>query len=189
MDSTVEAEKADGEAGDEYKVGLSIPDVTQEEIAKVLTALKEAGTIINDSCRLTVIVSGVNHTDKTKGNLIKIFENKKELIFMALGVQDGNIEVNDNQAVFRLFASTLDADRILAYRQFCNLLNQMALKSKSASSKKTESDNPKFTMRVFLIRLGMVGDEYKIARKVLHERLKGNSAFRSGSKPEKVVVE
>ncbi|SPF55941.1 hypothetical protein SBF1_8790003 [Candidatus Desulfosporosinus infrequens] len=35
----------------------------------------------------------------------------------------------------------------------------------------------------------MVGDEYKAARKVLIERLEGNSAFRSGSKPEKNAVE
>jgi len=35
----------------------------------------------------------------------------------------------------------------------------------------------------------MIGNEYKIARKILIERLEGNSAFRSGSKPEKVVAE
>jgi len=63
----------------------------------------------------------------------------------------------------------------------------MALKHASAKSKDT--DNDKFTFRVWLVKIGMVGDEYKIARKVLLERLKGNSAFRSGSKPEKVVVE
>jgi hypothetical protein len=32
----------------------------------------------------------------------------------------------------------------------------------------------------------MVGNEYKVARKVLLEKLEGNSAFRSGKKPEKV---
>lgn len=188
IDSTVVPEKVDGEAGDEYKVGICIPNSNQEESAKVLSALKEAGSIVNASCRLTVIIDS-KHTDKSKGNLIKLFESKKDLIFMALGVKDGNIEIEEDKVIFRLFGATLDADRIIAYEQFCTLLNQMALKSKSASSKKTESDNPKFTFRVFLIRLGMIGDEYKIARKVLLEKLEGNSAFRSGSKPEKVVVE
>jgi len=186
MDSTVEPEKADGEAGDEYKVGICIPNSKQEELSKVLGALKEAGAIINASCKLTIIDDS-KHTDKSKANLIKLFESKKDLIFMALGVQDGNIDIEEDKVIFRLFAATLDADRIIAYDQFCNLLNQMALKSKSASSKKTESDNPKFTFRVFLIRLGMVGDEYKSARKVLLEKLQGNSAFRSGSKPVKAV--
>lgn len=188
MDSTVESEIVDGDAGDEYKVGICIPS-NQEELAKVLNALKEAGSIVNASCRLAVIIDDSKHTDKSKENLIKLFEGKEDLIFMALGVEDGNIEVEDDKVIFRLFGATLDADRIIAYDQFCTLLNQMALKSKSASSKITESDNPKFTFRVFLIRLGMIGDEYKTTRKILLERLKGNSAFRSGSKPEKVVVE
>ena len=97
-------------------------------------------------------------------------------------------EFDEDKVIFRLFGASLDADRIIAYDQFCTLHNQMALKSKSASSKKTESDNPKFTFRVFLTRLGMIGNEYRIIRKILLERLKGNSAFRSGSKPQKAVV-
>jgi Putative amidoligase enzyme. len=190
MDSAVEPEKTDGEAGDEYKVGICIPNnINQEELAKVLGSLKEAGSIINASCRLTVIIDDSNHTEKSKTNLMKLFESKRELIFMALGVENGNIEIEEDKVIFKLFAATLDADRIKTYEHFCTLLNQMALKSKSASSKKTESDNPKFTFRVFLIRLGMVGNEYKVARKILLERLEGNSAFRSGRKPEKVVAE
>ncbi|WP_075367402.1 hypothetical protein [Desulfosporosinus metallidurans] len=154
-----------------------------------MSALKEAGSIVNASCRLTIIIDDSKHTDKSKENLIKLFESKKDLILTAIGVQDGNIEIEEDKVIFPLFAATLDAERIIAYEQFCTLLNQMALKSKTASSKKTESDNPKFTFRVFLIRLGMIGDEYKMIRKILLERLEGNSAFRSGSKPEKVVVE
>ena len=188
MDSTVEPEKADGEAGDEYKVGICIPNSNQEELAKVFSAFKEAGSIVNSSCRLTIIIDDSKHTEKSKENLIKLFEGKKKLIFMALGVEDGTIEIEEDKVIFRLFGATLDAEKIIAYDQFCTLLNQMALKSKSASSKKTESDNPKFTFRVFLIRLGMIGDDYKMTRKILLERLEGNSAFRSGSKPEKAVV-
>lgn len=188
MDSTVEPEIEDGEAGDEYKVGICIPNSNQEELAKVLSALKEAGSIVNASCSLTVIIDDSKHTEKSKENLIKLFESKKKWIFMALGVKDGNIEIEEDKVIFQLFEATLDADRIIAYNQFCTLLNQMALKSKLASTKKTESDNPKFTFRVFLIRLGMVGNEYKMTRKILLEKLEGNSAFRSGSKPEKAVV-
>lgn len=33
----------------------------------------------------------------------------------------------------------------------------------------------------------MVGDEYKVTRKVLLENLEGNSDFRSGSKSGKIV--
>ena len=44
----------------------------------------------------------------------------------------------------------------------------------------TETDNDKYAFRCFLLRLGFIGDEYKIARKVLLRNLTGNSAFRYG---------
>lgn len=79
-------------------------------------------------------------------------------------------------------------ENITAYTQFIELLNQNAKTLKHASAKVSSTDNPKFTFRVFLIRLGMIGDEYKIARKILLEKLEGNAAFRHG-KPEKKIEE
>jgi len=35
MDATVEPEKAEGEAGDDYKVGIGIPDNPGEELAEI----------------------------------------------------------------------------------------------------------------------------------------------------------
>ena len=49
--------------------------------------------------------------------------------------------------------------------------------------KVTDVDNEKYAFRCFLLRLGMIGEEYKAARKVLLRNLTGSSAFRSG-KPE-----
>jgi len=68
-------------------------------------------------------------------------------------------------------------------------LNQNAKILKYASAKTKDTDNDKFTFRVFLIRLGMVGNGYKISRKILLEKLEGNSAFRSGKKPKLPSVE
>ena len=181
LNESITPEAKEGEADEGYKVEIEFDTLNPGAIEK----LKEAGAVVNDSCKLTVIIEGIEYSDKAKDNLMKIFESKKELVFKALGVEDGSIEIADNKVVFRLFKSTLDVYRITAYQQFCTLLNLMALNSKSASSKKTETDNDKFTFRVFLIRLGMNGEEYKRSRKILLENLEGNSAFRSGSKPEK----
>lgn len=79
-----------------------------------------------------------------------------------------------------------ETENITAYTQFIGLLNQSAKELKHASYKVKSTDNPKFTFRVFLIRLGMIGDEYKEVRKVLLKNLEGNGAFRYG-KPEKKV--
>lgn len=45
-------------------------------------------------------------------------------------------------------------------------------------------ENAKYEMRLFLIRLGFIGDEYKTARKILLRNLTGNSSWKSGHQPE-----
>ena len=55
-----------------------------------------------------------------------------------------------------------------------------------ASRKTAQEDNPKFAFRTWLIRLGMNGDEFKTARKVLIAKLDGNSAFRSPKNEVKI---
>ena len=40
-------------------------------------------------------------------------------------------------------------------------------------------------MRIFLIRLGFIGDDFKKARKILLRNLSGNSSWKSGHRPER----
>lgn len=44
----------------------------------------------------------------------------------------------------------------------------------------------KYAMRLFLVRLGFVGDECKQARKILLRNLSGNCSWKAGHAPEKV---
>jgi hypothetical protein len=43
----------------------------------------------------------------------------------------------------------------------------------------TISDNARYTFRTWLLRLGMIGDEYKVTRRILLANLEGNIAFRN----------
>jgi len=95
----------------------------------------------------------------------------------------------NNTITFKFLEGEVNAEKVKAYTQLVALLNLNAKALKHASAKAKDTDNDKFTYRVFLIRLGMIGDEYKTTRKILLEKLEGNSAFRSGSKPEKIVAE
>lgn len=81
---------------------------------------------------------------------------------------------------FRLFNSTTHAGKIKAYIQFCLAMSAMAINSRSASSKPTQSDNEKYTFRTWLLRLGLIGDEFKTCRTHLLKNLDGNSAWRNG---------
>jgi hypothetical protein len=79
---------------------------------------------------------------------------------------------------FRAFNSTTHAGRIKAYLQFCLAMSHQALTQKSASSRKTETTNAKYTFRTWLLRLGLIGEEFKTARTHLLANLKGNIAWR-----------
>lgn len=74
----------------------------------------------------------------------------------------------------------LHAGQLKSYIQLCLALSQMAKEVKMASPKPQQTENPKYAMRTWLLRLGFIGDEFKTARDILTKRLAGDTAFRSG---------
>lgn len=81
---------------------------------------------------------------------------------------------------YRFFNSTTHAGKVKAYIQFCLAISHQALSQKSASAKKTQTTNPKYTFRTWLLRLGLIGKEFETARLHLLKNLEGDSAFRNG---------
>jgi len=79
---------------------------------------------------------------------------------------------------FRLFNGTMHAGKIRSYIVFCLAISHQALKQKSASAKRTHTDNEKYTFRCWLLRLGLIGDEFKNCRQHLMRALDGDCAFR-----------
>ena len=80
---------------------------------------------------------------------------------------------------FRLFNGTLHAGKIRSYIVFCLAISHQALTQKSASARRTHTDNDKYTFRCWLLRLGLIGDEFKNYRMHLMKALDGNSAWRN----------
>ncbi len=82
---------------------------------------------------------------------------------------------------FRAFNSSVNhAGKIKAYIQFCLAISHQALTQRSASSRKTATTNEKYTFRTWLLRLGLIGDEFKTARLHLLANLAGDIAWRHG---------
>jgi len=80
---------------------------------------------------------------------------------------------------FRLFNSDIHhAGKIKAYIQLSLAVAAQALNQSSASRIKTQTSNEKYTFRTWLLRLGMIGDEFKTARMHLLEHLDGCIAWR-----------
>lgn len=82
----------------------------------------------------------------------------------------------------RGFNSTLHAGKLRAYIVLALALNHQALTRKSASCRKVQEENEKFAMRVYLNRIGFIGDEFKACREHLCQHLDGNAAWRYGSR-------
>lgn len=79
---------------------------------------------------------------------------------------------------FRLFNSTLHAGKVKSYIQLCLAISHQALIQQRAFRYKTQSSNEKYTFRVWLLRLGMIGPEFKTARFHLLSNLEGNIAWK-----------
>ena len=61
----------------------------------------------------------------------------------------------------------------------------MALTQKRVQAKEIDGSNEKYTMRIWLVRIGFGGAEYKTDRKILMENLSGHSAFRNDEEKAK----
>ncbi len=154
-----------------------------DTIEKVLNGLAAAGYTAEDEPEsLTITMPRDFFTDQALDNLKQIIQNKHRLISHALGTDDLDIEENDDQIEFPWFSIEQDGDGD-AYLKFISTLCEFAKNRKRVLDKEDASDNEKYAFRCFLLRLGMIGTDYKAARKVLLRNLTGSSAFRHG-KPE-----
>lgn len=113
------------------------------------------------------------------GNLTKLIDAKGNLIRKALGTDDLRIEMKEDRVAFPWF-SEADADSAKAYTDFISALCRMSKEAKRVTATEKEVENEKYAFRCFLLRLGFIGDEYKMDRKILLKNLTGSSAFKDG---------
>ena len=81
---------------------------------------------------------------------------------------------------WRCFNSTLHAGRAAAYVNLCLAISAQAIAQRSTVMRKTRSSNEAFTFRVWLVRLGLNGEEFKHTRNHLLAHLEGDKAWHHG---------
>lgn len=80
---------------------------------------------------------------------------------------------------WRCFESTLHAGKVRANITLALAISAQALNQSRTVMRKTEiSENPAFTFRTFLLRLGLIGPEYRNVREHLLSNLPGDRAWR-----------
>lgn len=115
--------------------------------------------------------------ERTLNRIRRIIENKGELFKAAFKTDSLEINLTEKTIEFPWFTIEQDSDAD-AYCTFISMLCEFAKNQSRINNKPETTDNPKYTMRCYLLRLGMIGAEYKAVRKVLLRNLSGSSAFR-----------
>lgn len=132
---------------------------------------------------LTVEFPSDGFNPETLDNLTKLVTAKEALLKAALGAENLPIQGTEETIKFPWFTLS-DPSEASYYAQFVWALCKTAKEKNRVTAKERGlADNPKYAMRCWLLSLGLIGDEYKNARKLLLSRLDGNSSFKGGSRP------
>ena len=172
-------------------------EADEAEVERVRTALREAGFVAaedetemptaeadSDEDSLTVSLPRRFFTEMALKNLDALLASKGKLIQKAFNIEKAAYTLTDETIKFAWFRGKIAEDTVRAYTDFISKLCEMAQKQKRAMAKAKPTENEKYTFRCFLLRLGMIGDAYKMSRKILLQNLTGSSAFKCGHRRE-----
>ena len=169
---------------------VTCPDTaTREEVTQLVNALREQGFVPentqDDFVDFVVEMPRAGFTSTALDNLKKIVASKAKLFKAAIGTDTLAIVITEDRIRFPWFTlHGLDGEAD-AYTKLISGICDMAKRQKRVVARERPITNYKFTMRVFLIRLGFIGPEYQTARTLLLRNLSGNSSWLAGPPPER----
>ena len=119
-------------------------------------------------------------TETALQNLDALLLSKGRLIRHAFDIREATYTLEGDRITFAWLHGTITDETAKAYAEFISKLCEMARAQKRVTAKEKIVDNEKYAFRCFLLRLGMIGNTYKVSRKILLQNLTGSSAFKSG---------
>ena len=149
-------------------------EVIEEEEVLVEEEMEEEA----EANRLCISFPKSMYEKRTLENLKNLVEGKGTLMKKAFRTDSLEIVVDDEKVSFPWF-ELIDSDHFNAYTQFIAAITKMAREQKRILGKERTVENEKYAFRCFLLRLGFIGDDYKLTRKILLENLEGSAAFKN----------
>ena len=138
----------------------------------------EAAETAEDS--LSISLPRSLFTETALQNLDALLLSKGRLIRHAFDIREATYTLTDDRITFAWLHGTITDETAKAYAEFISKFCLMARTQKRVTAKEKIVDNEKYAFRCFLLRLGMIGNAYKVSRKILLQNLTGSSAFKSG---------
>ena len=172
-------------------------EADEAEVERVRTALREAGFVAeedesemptaevdSEEDSLAISLPRRFFTETALKNLDALLASKGKLIQKAFNIEKAAYTLTEETIKFAWFHGKIAEDTVRAYTDFISKLCEMAQKQKRAVAKEKAVENEKYAFRCFLLRLGMIGDDYKTSRRILLQNLTGSSAFKCGHRKE-----
>ena len=164
-------------------------DADMVAVRRLINSLSERGyqstEALDDPNTFTVELPRAGFSATALDNLQKIIVRKAELFKRALGTDTVDVEVLEDKLRFPWFTLHGLEGEVDAFTKLIVGICDMAKRQKRVVARERTITNDKFTMRVFLIRLGFIGPEYQAARTLLLRNLTGNSSWLAGPPPER----
>ena len=158
--------------------GADEPIQTEAAVEEVVPT--EEATAEADEDSLSISLPRSLFTETALKNLDALLLSKGRLIRHAFDIREATYTLTDDRITFAWLRGTITDETAKAYAEFISKLCLMARTQKRVTAKEKIVDNEKYAFRCFLLRLGMIGNAYKVSRKILMQNLTGSSAFKSG---------
>ena len=103
----------------------------------------------------------------------------------SIGKAVDGLVIDADRLTFSTLPETSDIATLRTFTTLCAMMNKQALTQQRIQAKEASAENEKYAMRIWLLRLGMNGPEYKDERRILMANLSGNCAFRTEEDKER----
>ncbi len=154
---------------------------TWDIVNQIIEKLKEKGfapvSVVGDAITISLPANLFNSDSLDR--LREIIGSKAELFKRAFRTDNVSFDIVDEELCFPWFYSHGIDGEVDAYNHFICALGKMARERQRITAKSYSGDNDKFTMRLFLVQLGLKGPKFKQTRKILLRNLTGNSAWQN----------
>lgn len=169
------------EEADQTATAISLPmkDHDGRSLKNLVNMVHSRGTLLSKAV-------GRHGHFKASEELVNALDEKapqttEDFLQILKDAGDGALEglsFEDDKIGF-IFPQTFDPERIHTYMLLAELMAKTARSQHWVQAAKCKDANEKYAFRIWLMRLGMKGDEFKAARRILLKNLKGHAAFRT----------
>ena len=162
-------------------ISFPIAEHTVQSLTNLICMIHSRGALLSKA------TGGQFFADKSLADAIlddKTFRSIHELIAYIRVWEETNPELKgirfaDDKLIFDGFGAAQDAETVKTFTKLAAAMNKMAITQKRVQAKYVDDSNEKYALRIWLIRLGLNGADFKADRKRLMAPLSGHTAFRN----------